>query len=95
MTELEIHSFDNVWDAIEDTPAQAAMMQIKSCLMDQITDVIEKSGWPVAVAARNCGLTLPRLAELLQGRISQFSLDALVAVTASLGQRIQIGLVAA
>lgn len=95
MTELEIQSYDNVWDAIADTPADSAMLQIKSSLMDQITDMIEASGWTAAEAARKCGLTPPRLAELLQGRISQFSLDALVAISAALGQRVQIGLVAA
>ena len=37
-------------------------------------------------AASRCGLTQPRINDLLNGRIDKFSLDALVNINAQLGQ---------
>ncbi len=39
-------------------------------------------------AATRCGLTQPRINDLLRGRLSRFSLDALVNIAAALGQRV-------
>ncbi|MDR4467069.1 MAG: hypothetical protein MRJ68_02075 [Nitrospira sp.] len=40
-----IHSFKSVWDALADTPEQAANLRARSELMRQITDVSEENGW--------------------------------------------------
>jgi predicted XRE-type DNA-binding protein len=40
--------------------------------------VFQNSGWTQAEAAERCNLTHPRINDLLRGRISRFSLDALV-----------------
>jgi predicted XRE-type DNA-binding protein len=44
---------------------------------------------------QHCGVTQPRLNDLLRRRTSRFSLDALVNIAASLGQRIRIEIEAA
>jgi predicted XRE-type DNA-binding protein len=95
MTEETIQSFDNVWDAISDTPEEAANLSLRSDLMDQITEIIKQSGWTQAEAARRCGVTQPRINDLLRGRISRFSVDALVNIAASLGRRVTVSLNAA
>jgi predicted XRE-type DNA-binding protein len=61
----------------------------------QITALIQKNGWTQLEAAKQCGVTQPRINELLRGRISRFSLDALVNIAASLGQRVHVELEAA
>ena len=38
-------------------------------------------------------MTQPRINDLLRGRISRFSLDALVNIAVALGQRVQVELV--
>jgi predicted XRE-type DNA-binding protein len=43
----------------------------------------------------SCGVTQPRLNDLLRGRLSRFSLDALVNIAAALGCRVHVGLDAA
>ncbi len=48
-----------------------------------------------ADAAKHCGVTQPRINDLLRGRISRFSLDALVNIAAALGKRVHIELEAA
>jgi predicted XRE-type DNA-binding protein len=88
-------SYDNVWDAIADTPGQAANLRARAELMRQIAALVKKEGWTQAEAARHCGVTQPRLNDLLRGRISRFSLDALVNISTALGYRVRVGLDAA
>lgn len=84
--------FDSVWDALEDTPAEAANMRLRSELMIAIREAV--AGWGVtqAAAARRLEVTQPRLNDLLRGRINNFSVDALVllAARAGLAVRVQI-----
>jgi predicted XRE-type DNA-binding protein len=84
-----------VWDAISDSPAEAANLTLRSELMMAIGAVIKKSGWTQSQAAERCGITQPRVNDLLRGRISRFSLDALVNIAASLGRRVHVALKAA
>ncbi len=95
MTKKKIESYESVWDAIADTPLEAANLRVRSELMDKITDIVEESGWTQAAAAQHCGVTQPRINDLLRGRISRFSLDALVNIASALGRRVHIKLEAA
>ncbi len=94
-TELETDTFNTIWDAIADTPEQAANLQARAELMRQISNIIKASEWKQADAATYCGVTQPRINDLLRGRVSRFSLDALVNIATSLGRRVEVKLVAA
>jgi predicted XRE-type DNA-binding protein len=48
-----------------------------------------------AEAARQCGVTQPRINDLLRGRISKFSVDALVNIASRLGRKVTVRLDAA
>jgi predicted XRE-type DNA-binding protein len=95
MSKSKTERFANVWDAIADTPEEAANLRVRSELMDQITAVIEKNRWTQLEAAAHAGVTQPRINDLLRGRISRFSLDALVNIASSLGKRVHVELKAA
>jgi len=84
-----------VWDAVADSPAEAANLQVRSELMIAIGAVIKQNGWTQTQAAEHCGISQPRVNDLLRGRISRFSLDALVNIAASLGRRVHVALKAA
>jgi len=88
-------TFNNVWDAIADTPAEAANMAARAELMAQIAVLIEKNNWTQAQTAEQAGVTQPRINDLLRGRVSRFSLDALVNIASSLGQRVHVHIDAA
>jgi predicted XRE-type DNA-binding protein len=88
----KVESYENIWDAIADTSGESANMQAKAELMRQIVVIIKKNDWKQIEAAQHCGITQPRLNDLLRGRISRFSLDALVNIAAALGQRVHIEL---
>ncbi len=95
LDEPGVQTFASVWDAIADTPAEAANLRLRSELMDQIAAVVTEQGWTQSEAAARCGVTQPRMNDLLRGRISRFSLDALVNIAAALGLRVQVRLEAA
>jgi len=88
-------TYVSVWDAIADTPEQAANLQARSELMRQIAALVKENGWTQTEAARRCGVTQPRINDLLRGRVSRFSLDALVNIATSIGRKVRLELEAA
>lgn len=82
--------FASVWDAIEDTPAEAENMKLRSALMDAIEDAIKAKGWTQAEAAKQLGVTQPRVSALMRGKISMFSLDSLINILTALGLKVDI-----
>ena len=88
-------TFDSVWDAIASSPGEAANLRLRADLMRKIAEIVAKRGWTQAEAARRCGISQPRMNDLLRGRISRFSLDALVNAATALGCRVRVELRAA
>jgi predicted XRE-type DNA-binding protein len=82
--------FANVWDALEDSPAAAANMTMRSDLLIALRRRIE--AWKVtqAEAARRLDITQPRLNDLLRGRIDKFSLDALINLAKPAGIQVRL-----
>jgi len=70
--------FVSVWDGIEDTPQQAASMRARSELMMALQGWVKISGHTQAAAAKVFGITQPRMSDLVRGKISLFSLEALI-----------------
>ena len=95
MSKLEVQEFANVWNAIAETPQEAANLTLRSDLMDEIEAIIKTNGWTQKEAAKRCGVTQPRINDLLRGRISRFSVDALVNVASALGRKVRVSLDAA
>ena len=92
MNKMKAQRFQNVWDALADTPEEAANLTLRSELMDEIEEIIKKKGWTQAEAAKRCGVTQPRINDLLRGRISRFSIDALVNIASALGCKVRVSL---
>jgi predicted XRE-type DNA-binding protein len=88
----QAESFASVWDAIADTPEQAANLRARSELMRQITAIVKESNWTQTEAAQRCGVTQPRMNDLLRGRVSRFSLDALVNIATAMGREVHFEL---
>jgi len=91
----ETQTFAGVWDAVADTPIEAAHLRARADLMREIAGIVKASGWTQSAAAEKCGLTQPRINDLLRGRVSRFSLDALVDIATALGRRVRMEIVAA
>ena len=82
--------FDNVWDAIEDTPEEAENMKLRSTLMLALKDHISRTGLSQSQAAKLFGVTQPRISDLMRGKINLFGLDALVNMAAAAGLRVEM-----
>ena len=82
--------FASVWDALEDSPAEAANMRMRSELMIAVQQVV--AGWSLTQveAARRLDVTQPRLNDLLRGRIGKFSLDALILLAERAGLSVHV-----
>lgn len=88
-------SYASVWDAIADTPEQAANLRARAELMQKIAKRLKRTHWAQAEVAKRCGVTQPRVNDLLRGKVSRFSLDALVNIATALGCRVRVDLEAA
>ena len=86
--------FASVWDAIEDTPQEAASMRARSNLMMNLAEVIRQQGMTQADAAALFGVTQPRISDLMRGKINLFSLDTLIdmAATAGMGPMVKVSM---
>ena len=95
MTAMEVEGYASVWDAVCDTPAQAANMKARSDLLAALTDLVKSWGLTQEQAATRLCITRPRLNDLVRGKLSKFSLDALVNLTAAAGMTLEIRIAAA
>jgi len=82
--------FASVWDAIEDTTAQAENMKLRSALMMALKDHIAREGLSQSQAAKVLGVTQPRVSDLMRGKIDLFGLDTLVNMAAAAGLRVEM-----
>ncbi len=78
-------TFASVWDAVENTPQQAASMRARAELMMALEAWVKNSDRTQAAAARLFGITQPRMSDLMRGKISLFSLDALMDMATTAG----------
>jgi len=85
-------NFSSVWDAIAETQEQAANLRARAELMRKIAAIVKESGWTQSEAAKHCGVTQPRINDLLRGRVSRFSLDALVNIATAFGRKVHVEL---
>jgi predicted XRE-type DNA-binding protein len=88
-------TFDDVFDALAHTPAEAANMKARAELLSALRKCVR--GWEVTqqAAATRLGITRPRLNDLMRGKLGKFSLDALVNLTAAAGLALEIKVAAA
>jgi predicted XRE-type DNA-binding protein len=82
--------FESVWDAIEDTSAQAENMKVRSALMIALKARIEAEGLSQVNAAKLFGVTQPRISDLLRGKITLFSIDTLINMLAAAGLHVEL-----
>jgi predicted XRE-type DNA-binding protein len=82
--------FDSIWDAIEDTPAQAENMKLRSALMTALREHITRTKLSQSEIAKLFGVTQPRISDLIRGKIDIFGLDTLVNMAASAGLHMEL-----
>jgi len=82
--------FESVFDAIADSPEEALNMKLRASLIRKIRAKVTSAGWTQKETAQQLGITQPRVSDLLGGKLSKFSLDALVKMLARLGSDVKL-----
>ena len=84
----------SVWDAIEETPALAENMKLRSMILNRLMlalkEHIAQEGMTQAEAAKKFGVTQPRISDLLRCKIDLFAIDTLVNMLATAGIPIEL-----
>ena len=82
--------FESVWDAIEDNPAEAENLKLRSAMMMALKNHIKRQGLSQVDAAALLGVTQPRISDLMRGKIDLFGLDTLVNMVTAAGMHIDL-----
>jgi predicted XRE-type DNA-binding protein len=83
-------NFQSAFDAIADSPEDALNMKLRASMVREIRAKLKAEGWTQTRAATELGITQPRVSDLLNGKLSRFSLDALVKILAKLGSNVEL-----
>ena len=82
---------DTVWhDLHRGGPGKIAQMEARSYLMVAINERIREEGWTERQAAQHLGVTEPQATALMNGKLSKFSLVALVKMMDPVGLVINV-----
>ncbi len=90
MSDEPIQTFASVWDALTDTPEQAANMRWRAELALAIQGAVEGWGENCAGAAERLRVTQPHLTELLEGRLDLFTVDELATLAERVGLAVEM-----
>ena len=82
--------YESVWDALETDPVKVKNLKMKSDLLIEIEQIIKRRELTQAEAAKILKISQPRVSQLLNGRIENFRLDALVGFATRLGLDVKI-----
>ena len=78
-------TFPTIWHALFDDPAEIASLQMRGEVLGAVALKVKGWGLTQADASKRLGISQPRLNDLLRGRISRFSLDALIKIATNAG----------
>ncbi len=83
-------AYRNVFEALEDDPAMAQNLKIRSELMIALRQYIEDAGLGQKEAAEVFGVHQPRISDLMRGKIDKFTIDRLVNMLARIGKTVKV-----
>lgn len=85
MSKIVVKGSGDVFADLGFSPAESRSLHLRSKMIREIRNFIAKEGLTQAQAARKLSVTQPRVSDLVQGKLSRFSLDALVNMLADAG----------
>lgn len=87
---MNTQTYSSVFDAIADTKEEATNLKLRALLMNKIVDFIKESNFNQTQASEFFNVTQPRISDLFNGKLSKFSLDALVNMISKTGLDLDI-----
>lgn len=84
----------NVFVDLGFDPAEAEVMKLRAEVMIRTAQRLKERGWTQAEAARQLGITQPRVSRLIKGKLEDFSLDMLLTLASRAGLHPELRLTA-
>jgi predicted XRE-type DNA-binding protein len=94
MKEPIIDSSGNIFSDLGFDPAEAAILQMRAKLMNDLRDFIRSSGMTQMEAAERLGIAQSRVSDLVRGKWDKFSLEMLISLEARAGRKVNLELAA-
>ncbi|MGH8677233.1 MAG: helix-turn-helix domain-containing protein [Burkholderiales bacterium] len=82
----------SVWEAIENTPQEAAAMRARADLMIALQERLTALKLTQAESAALLGVTQPRVSDLVRGKIDLFSMESLIDMLSRSGIEVEVRL---
>ncbi len=87
-------SSGNIFIDLGFEPAEAAVLQMRAKLMNDLRLYIEKHELTQVEAAKRLGIAQSRVSDLVRGKWEKFSLEMLITLEARLGRKVRVELAA-
>jgi len=87
-------SSGNVFLDLGFPPEEAAVLKLRSDLMCDLREFIDRNRLTQSQAARLLGITQSRVSDLVRGKWEKFSLEMLITLVARTGRKVQLKLAA-
>ena len=94
VSESITESSGNVFADLGFEPGEAAILQMRARLMNDLRATIESSGMTQTEAAARLGIAQSRVSDLVRGKWDKFSLEMLITLEARAGRRVTLELAA-
>lgn len=85
---------DNIFLDLGFEPAEAAVLQMRADLMNDLRLYIEAERLTQSEAAKRLGIAQSRVSDLVRGKWEKFSLEMLIMLEARLGRTVKVELAA-
>jgi predicted XRE-type DNA-binding protein len=82
---MKAHTSKDVFRDLGFGSEEAENLRIRSALMIELTEHIQRTGMTQKEAAKALGVTQPRISDLTRGKIDVFSIDTLIAMLSRIG----------
>lgn len=92
MDEPIFESSDNLFQDLDLEPTEAAILQMRARLMNDLRLYIESSGMTQTETAKKLGITQSRVSDLVRGKWEKFSLEMLITLEARAGRQVTLEL---
>ena len=92
MTETIQESTGNIFTDLGFDPGEAAILEMRAKLMNDLREYIETSGMTQMQAAKQLGIAQSRVSDLVRGKWQKFSLEMLITLEARAGRQVTLEL---
>ncbi len=90
MDEPIFESSGNIFADLDLEPAEAAILQMRAKLMNDLRLYIQSAGLTQMEAAKILGIAQPRVSDLMRGKWDKFSLEMLITFEARAGRQVTL-----